>query len=213
MPSNILSSFRVFSGKFSVPEDDERTIALKRYFARGGVISAVKSNGMWPKIIYPSPLRLKSQLKELEELKANYAEKHRGWKRRFNDAKNYHSKNQVLKFSEPLYWKHITKTLIDPDYKSDFESVKLPIHLVADPKWKPMVKMFVEDLEYRKNLTETVQESVVYKKDHKVAKYADELQALRSEISTAKINEIDKKLSRLQSEIDALSVIEKWAGE
>ena len=48
-------------------------------------------------------------------------EKQKAWKKRLNDAKNYHSKNQLLKFSEPLYWKHITKTMIDPDYKDDFK--------------------------------------------------------------------------------------------
>ena len=88
------------------------------------------------------------------------------------------------------------------------------MHLVADLKWKPMVRMFVEDLDYRKNLTETVQESIVYKKGRsKIAKYADDLMQLRGEISTSKIGELDKKIAKLSDEISALKVIEKWAAE
>ncbi|PIN85082.1 MAG: hypothetical protein COV47_04055 [Candidatus Diapherotrites archaeon CG11_big_fil_rev_8_21_14_0_20_37_9] len=213
MASNIISSFTVFSQKFNVPVDDERTVALKRYFARGGVISAVKSKGVWPKIVYPTPARIKSQTKELESLRVAYDERNKGWKKRLKDAQTYHSRHQLKKFSEPLYWKHVSKTLVDSDYRADFNSVKLPVHLVSDSKWKPMVKMFIEDLEYRKNLTETVQQSIVYKNDNKVAKYADQLQALRSEVSEAKITELDKKLANINAELDALKIIEKWASE
>ena len=216
MASNIVSSFKAFTESFKVPDEKGgRADALKKYFARGGVVSAVKkSNNVWPKLIYPSPLRVKSQLKELQDLKDYFAKKRSEWDKRLKDAKSYHSRQHVLKFSEPLYWKHVAKTLTDSDYRSDFEKVKLPVHLVADLKWKPMVRMFVEDLDYRKNLTETVQESIVYKKGRsKIAKYADDLMQLRGEISTSKIGELDKKIAKLSDEISALKVIEKWAAE
>ena len=80
-------------------------------------------------------------------------------------ASNYHLTNQVLKLKEPLYWKHIAKMATDSDYRKDAETVKLPAHLVSDKKWQPMVKMFVNDLDYRKQLSETVRTSVVYKKE------------------------------------------------
>ena len=128
--------------------------------------------------------------------------------------KNYHSRQHLLKLSDPLYWKHVAKTISDKDYKQDAEKVGLPVHLVADPKWKPMIKMFIEDLEYRKNLTETVQESIVYGKGkNKVAKYADDLQNLRSDVSSTQLKDIGAKLTELEEDINAFKIIEKWASE
>lgn len=213
MAKNIISSYAAFSQAFTVPENDERTSALKRYFARGGVISAVKSSGPWPKLLYPSPMRIESQIKEMDELLQHFLAKEKEWKKKLANAKSYHSRHQILKFSEPLYWKHIAKTVADPDYREDAGKVSLPVHLSADPKWKPMINMFVNNTEYRKNLVETVETSIVYKKDKKVAKYADVLQNLRSEISATKLEEIDKKTTLLKSEINALKLIKKWAQE
>ena len=213
MASNIISSISVFDERFEVPKTEARYSALKKYFSRGGVISAVKSNKQWPKIIYPSPLRVDAQLKELFVLKENYSQKIKDWKKKLQTAKSYHSRHQMLKFSEPLYWKHVAKTLADSDYRDDSAKVKLPVHLVADPKWKPMIRMFVTDLEYRKNLVETVETSIVYKKDKKVARYADELQNFRSEMSNTKIKELKKKTTKLSAEINSLQLIKKWTKE
>ncbi|MCR4335329.1 MAG: hypothetical protein NUV57_02210 [archaeon] len=212
MASNIISSMRAFDENFEVTKD-ERYQALEKYFIRGGVISAVKSGKPWPKLAYPSPMRIDVQIKELEELKDVYSKKNNTWKEKLSQAKTYHQRHQFKKFAEPLYWKHVAKTISDPDYKSDAGSVSLPVHLVADPKWKPMVKMFVDDLEYRKNLVETVQNSIVYKDDKKVGKYADILQDFRSEISTSKIDDLSKKVSKLEEEIKSLQLIKKWAKE
>jgi len=212
MASNIISSIRVFDEQFEVTKD-ERYEALDKYFTRGGVISATKSGKAWPKLIYPSPMRVDVQIKELEELKEVYSKKVISWKEKLSQAKSYHQRHQIKKFSEPLYWKHVAKTLTDSNYKEDTKSVSLPVHLVADPKWKPMVKMFVDDLEYRKNLVETVQNSVVYKNDRKVGKYADVLQDFRSEISTSKIEELSKKVDKLDTEIKSLQLIKKWSKE
>lgn len=212
MASNIISSIKAFDDAFEVPKDS-RYEALDKYFARGGVINAIKTSKTWPKLIYPSPLRIETQIKELNELRSVYGGKLKDWNKKLRDAQNYHSKNQILKFSEPIYWKHVAKSLSDPDYKADSGNVDLPVHLVADPKWKPMIKMFVNDLEYRKNLVETVQNSIVYKKEKKVAKYADVLQDFRSEMSNSKIDQLTKKIEKLNLEIASLEAVRKWAKE
>ena len=212
MASNIISSIKAFDGAFEVPKDS-RYEALEKYFARGGVINAVKGNKTWPRLVYPSPIRIETQIKELRELKAVYDVKLKDWNKKLSAAKNYHSRNQLLKFSDPIYWKHVAKTFSDPDYKTDSGSVELPVHLVADPKWKPMIKMFVNDLEYRKNLVETVQNSIVYKKDRKVAKYADVLQEFRKEMSTSKIEQISQKIEKLKLGIASLESVKQWARE
>lgn len=213
MAKSIISSYRAYEESFGKLEDRERSEALKIYFGRGGVISALKGNKQWPKLIYPSPPRVEAQIKELEALKSQYDRKQKEWKAKLSSAKTYHQRHQVLKFSEPLYWQHTAKALTDKGYKEDASKVGLPVHLSADPKWKPMINMFVNDQEYRRNLVDTVQNSIVYRKDKRVAKYADVLQALRSEISEGKLEELEEKLKQINSEISALKIIKKWAQE
>ncbi len=213
MPSNIISSYKSFAEKFRVPDDPKRVAALKQYFHNGGVINAVKGSGKWPKLHYPAHRRIDEQVKELERLRDELVKKEKEWKEKLSSAKSYHARHQIMKFSDPLYWKHTAKSLSDKEYKEDVEKVGLPVHLSADPKWKPMIKMFMEDLEYRKNLVETVQTSIVYRDNRKVAKYADEIVDFRSEISTSKLGDIKKKIGAAQAQIDALAEIRKWAGE
>ncbi len=212
--SSIISSWKAFEEKFKVPNDAKRIAALKTYFHNGGVINVVKTgHAKWPKLSYPSQHRIEEQIKELEKLKAELSKKEGEWKAKLSEAKSYHMRHQLLKFSDPLYWKHTAKALSDKEYKGDAEKVGLPVHLSADPKWKPMIKMFMEDMEYRKNLVETVQTSIVYKKDKRVAKYADVVQEFRSEISSSKLDELGGRISSVGKQIAALQEIRKWAGE
>ena len=215
MASRIISSYNIFIQKYPCLKDDdsERSKALRKYFSNGGVVSAVKAEKGWPKIIYPTPLRLKSQIKELSDLKNIYSRKSSDWSKELNDARVYHLKHNVMKLSEPLYWKHVAKSIADKDYKADADQVKLPVHLVSDPRWKPLVKMFVSDVEYRKQLVETVQHSIVYKDDKRVGKYADNLQHLKSDISTKKISDIGKKLADFGDEIKVLQEMLRWSQE
>jgi hypothetical protein len=84
---------------------------------------------------------------------------------------------------------------------------------VGDPRWKPMVKMFVNDIEYRKQLTETVTTSIVYKKDKKVARYADELKDFRMGASNRQMDDLQKKLDHISATEKALKEIQRWARE
>ncbi|MBU0662703.1 MAG: hypothetical protein ABH854_02925 [Candidatus Diapherotrites archaeon] len=210
----IISSFDKFSEKFPdavATETDARVSALKTYFANGGVVNLGKSTGPWPKLIYPDPLRLQQQMKHVNELRSCYRGKKNDWQQKHTDAKTYELRHRAMKFSSPLYWKHVAKTLADPDYREDAKSVSLPVHLVNDIRWRPMVRMFVNDIEYRKQLVETVQNSIVYKDDRRVARYAKELQLFRAGVSEGKLGEIDKKLEQLDTQIKTFQVMEQWA--
>ena len=125
----------------------------------------------------------------------------------------YHKVHQMKKFTEPLYWKHVAKTITDSDYRKDAEAVKLPAHLVSDKKWKPMVKMFVNDVDYRKQLSETVSTSMVYKKDRKVAKFADDQRDFRMGSAEKQIKELEEKIKQLEETESALKTLQKWARE
>ncbi len=217
MGKGIISSFEAFKELFEsndfFDETSKRSNALKKYFERGGVISVKKKSTGWPKLIYPSIVRIKNQKKEAESLKQKFVEKKNNWLKKKKKAENYHFVHNLKKFSNPLYWKHKAKVLTDKEYKQDAELVKLPVHLVSDPKWTPMVKMFVNDIEYRKQLTETVENSVVYKKNKRVAGYADELQEFRKNVSNKEIDLLDKKINSVQEIINSLKELEEWAKE
>ena len=215
MPPRVISSYGLFLDQYPHLKDDGsvRSTALRKYFMNGGVISAGKTEKGWPRIIYPTPLRIKSQIKELSELKNTYSRKSSDWAKELNDARVYHLKHNVMKLADPLYWKHVAKYVADKDYKVDAEQVKLPAHLVSDPRWKPLVKMFVNDVGYRKQLVETVQHSIVYESDKRVGRYADQLQQLKTDISSKKILDIGKKLDSFDDEIKILREMLKWSQE
>jgi hypothetical protein len=210
----VISSIKQFKEDFPKLVDDEKRIALERYFFIHGVVKVIPlGKEAWPKLIYPNFAVLESKLKESKEKKKIYSEKLGEWKKKHLSASMYHQVHQMKKFVEPLYWKHVAKTITDADYRKDAESVKLPAHLVSDKKWKPMVKMFVNDIEYRKQLSETVTTSMVYKKDRKVAKFADDQQNFRLGASDKQIKELEEKIKQLEETESALRVLQKWAKE
>lgn len=216
MAREIISNYELFLQKLpkvvEIEKFAERADAVKHYFSKGGIMSISPIDEVsFPKLLYPNRLRIKGQIKDLNELRSQYHQRLVSWRKKFNDARVYFKVHNVKKFKEPLYWKHMSKYLTNNDYRNDADSVKLPVNLVADKRWKPMVKMFVNDLEYRKQLTQTVDESIVYAKDKKVARYAEELQAFRSEQSNRKIEELEKKLAEIDADIAALNEIAKWA--
>lgn len=215
MAGTIISNFAAFSKKLPKGLDAEkyaeRLGAIKHYLSKGGVISTAPAGEDFPRLIYPSRLRIKNQIAEAQELRQHYHKRLVNWRQKLQDAQAYFVLHNIKKLKEPLYWKHMAKYLSDKSYREDADKVKLPVHLVADNRWKPMVKMFVNDADYRKQLTLTVGESIVYAKDKKVAKYAEILQEFRSEQSNRKIEELEKKIAEIDADIAALQELGKWA--
>ncbi|MCX6798678.1 MAG: hypothetical protein NTW59_01110 [Candidatus Diapherotrites archaeon] len=144
-------------------KESARIGAAKHYLGKGGVLHVVQSKGDWPKLLYPNKANLKRKIDEMRFLREQYAKRLDGWQRKHGDAKSYHLVHNVKKLKEPLYWQHMARYAIDPDYRNDSDKVKMPAHLVADKRWKPMIKMFVTNIEYRKQLVLTVDESVAYR--------------------------------------------------
>jgi hypothetical protein len=211
---NVISNIEKFDEKFSeIPNNENRRNALIQYFKIGGVIKAYESDNEWPKITYPNYFVLERKLKELKEKKDVYNRNLSVWKKKYSTASRYHTTNQIKKLKEPLYWKHLAKMATSADYRKDADQVKLPVHLVGDDKWKPMVKMFVNDLDYRKQLSETVKTSIVYKKDKKVAKYADDLKDFRMNTSKKQMDMLEKKIDEIKKTESALKELQKWSKE
>ena len=218
MPKILVSSENAFREKFpllfSAQEKGPRLNALRRYFAKRGVISVESGeDGKWPELVYPDPMRLNQLVSDATALKKNLEGKHSDWKKEYSKAKNYALVNSVKKFSHPLYWKHIRKRITDNDYRRDSKKVSLPVHLVSDPKWEPMIRMFVSDTDYRKQLAQTVEESPVYSKDKRLARNSENVQELRLELSGGKLGELNEKIQNLERDISMYSEVLRWAKE
>lgn len=215
MQKGIISSFGKFveiNPNLNLELNPQRVSALKDYFSFGGFVSIISfDSGAWPKLIYPSKHRILFQLTELEENKKLFESKLSDWKQKNSEARNYKTMIAIKKFSEPIYWKHLMKKLTDKEYSSSVDKVKLPVDLVSDKKYKPMIQTFLEDKEYRRHLIEAFENSVVYKKDKELAKYASYLQEFRKEISQTKIAELSKKLDLINKNISCLKEMAKWA--
>ncbi len=215
MRKDLVSSFgqlqKMLPAELNIEKEAARVAALKHYLSKGGVLHIAPAENSWPKLLYPTKSHLRKKIEETRSLYNQYDTRLVSWQKKFNGAKSYHRMHNIKKLKEPLYWKHLAKCAIDKDYKADSAKVSLPVHLVADSRWKPMVKTFFSDLDYRKQLVQTVDESIVYKKNKKVAQYADILQKFRMEQSNRKIDELKKRLAALDQDINAMQELARWA--
>jgi hypothetical protein len=215
MKKGLVSSFaqlqKMLPPGVSPESEPARASALKHYLSKGGVLRIAPEESGWPKLLYPTKIHLRKKIDETRALRSQYYKRLESWQQKFDGAKNYHSLHNLKKLKEPLFWRHVAKCAVDPGYKSDAARVKLPVHLVADSRWKPMVKTFISDQDYRKQLVQTVDESIVYKNDKRVAQYADQLQGFRMEQSNRKIEELAKKLEALDADITAMQELTRWA--
>ena len=211
MPETTIPNFEQFRRKIRA-RDKELEKALKDYFTSGGIIRIrADSSREWPMLIYPSKKRLQFLIDKNRKQIARLAKQKNAWQKRLQDAKHYHIVHFFKKYAEPIYWKHVVKFIVDSDYRHDAARVKLPAHLASDERWKPMIKMFVESPEYRKQLCLTFEESPIYKRNKKLARYSDQLLEFREQESMRKIKELDLKIAALTKEITTLKKMLRWA--
>jgi hypothetical protein len=194
-------------------KNSRRWQMLERYFSRGGVISlgALPNGTEWPEIIYPTRMKLGKDLEHLEGMRRELEKKIGEWKSTKTQAQWQDLSNEIKKFSEPVYWRHMQRYFTNKDYRKDADTVKLPVKLVSEKRWKPMIEMFVKDLDYRKQLAETVETSVVYAKDKRVARFADLQKQFRLEQSQKNLAQLQKKLEELNLDISMLKELENWS--
>ncbi len=214
---SVISSINDFSKKFPALVEKEKTserfAALSRYFSAGGVISisSLPADGTWPDIVYPTQQRLKQLLNDATAQRRHWNDKRGDWQGQFDRAKRQDLSDEIKKFADPLFWRHLAKYYSDKDYRKDADAVKLPVKLLVEKRWKPMIEMFVKDLDYRKQLTETVLTSIVYAKDRKLARYAQQLRDFRMQQSSHELELIKKRLDETETEIAMLQQLMKWA--
>lgn len=212
--TEILSSFDAFREAFSnqpfARGESARHAALKRYFDKGGVVKLSPNGSNWPKVLYPALDRLKMQLDEANRVKNDLEKKRSSWDKTRLSAKHHDFSLHMKKMVDPLFWQHQVKQLTDKDYRNDAQRVALPTRLVSDKRYRPMMEMFVNNIDYRKQLAETVETSIVYK-NSKIAKYAQERMGLRQEVSENQIEDLGSKIKEVEEDIMMLKEMVNWA--
>ena len=219
MDFKIITSFvemkKHISNVDELPENDRRLWAIKRYFEKHrGIfyISLVKGKKQpdWPFLHYPTKIKLNTLIEETNQT-LDYMKSAKGfWKNQYNKSRSNTFSAIVKKYSEPIYWEHHVKMVVNPMYSDAAKELNIPIHLVSNPKWHGMLRMFVKNQEYREQLLDTVRESIVYAKDKRLAKHADLVKEFRMNISKQKLSETDSIVLELNDDIDMSRELLKW---
>ena len=143
LPEIKLPSFKIMTAVVS------REKAIELYLSDGGVI---KYDG--DRIVYPNKGRLLVQV-EAAEKKYNYLNAIINELQAHAKGYEYDSTfKTIARVADPVFWEHQYKVRTDDDYRVAFDKVQPPIERMRDERWKNVVRMFVQDKEYRERLVE-----------------------------------------------------------
>ncbi len=204
-----------FDGAPFLSTNPRRTKALEHYFSKRGIVQLdmnVKS-GKWPTLSYPHAEKLQLQIEDLAEKHRGHTSKKWQWQLTHLKASSKDVMAHAQKVTDPLYWKHLAKSATDGQYRDDARAIDLHASLISDKKYRPMIEAFVQNPEYRKQLTETVKTSIVYK-DHKgLAKHAGDRRQLQMDVSRSLVAKTHEQVVDSQEQLFALKELLKWSHE
>ncbi|MDP2666825.1 MAG: hypothetical protein Q8P05_05000 [Candidatus Diapherotrites archaeon] len=218
MPVDVIESYAKFESRFGMDPffvaDSPKGRAIREYFERKGVLQVeTMAPGSWPKLIYPSEEKIAARLRELE---GEYAKQRRikgEWEWTRFRTRSHGVVSHVKKVMDPLYWQHVTKTVTDKSYREDAKLIDLHSHLVADVNYRPMIRAFVHNEDYRKQLSETVKTSIVYR-DHKgLGKHSKDKRALQLQVSESLLKKTEVHLRELRDQVFVYRQLLSWSRE
>lgn len=191
-----------------------RARALQHHFEKRGIVQLDSSEKKsWPRLVYPTPEKLEGLIVTLEEKMRSASLKRKDWQASHWKSSTHATFSQFSKLSDPLFWQHAAKSVIDSEYRKDSKSVGMNTGLIADKKYRPMVDAFVHSSDYRKQLTEAVQNSVVYK-DHKgLGKHAHDRHRMQTEVAKSLLDKIEAELKENQAQLQTWKELLSWARE
>lgn len=204
-----------FSGAPFLDTNPRRAKALEHYFSKRGIVQldTASNAGKWPVLSYPHAQKLQTQIDELTEKHRDHTSKKWHWQMTHLKASSKDMMAHAQKVADPLYWKHIAKSFTDGQYRDDARAIDLHASLISDKKYRPMIEAFVQNPDYRKQLTETVKTSIVYK-DHKgLAKHADDRRQLQMDVSRSLVAKTHEQVVESQEQLFALKELLKWSQE
>ncbi len=186
-----------------------RQKAIEVYLATGGVTKFEKTDG-FPVLIYPTPARLESQIKESEKKVANIDKQVRAWHKRHKHLKTNKVTDVAKRAADPIYWEHKTKLVADPAYRATYELVKPPMHLLHREKWRKRLKMFVRSKEYRLRLHEA-RVSTIGKKRAPMTEEVETRMEFNRQMAKNELAKLDEKRKVFKKKLDAMKAMLVWS--
>ena len=162
--------------------------AVRKYIENRGIVKIdCTASGDPEKLIYPDKLKLMNMIETSRKKRDMMKTDLKKWKTRFNKAKNEKITLNAKKLTMANYWKHKAKYTTDKAYRDAWNRVDMDTEIAAHDKYGAMFNMFVNNDEYRSKLVDTVENSVVYSKDKKLAKNVELLRDFKMNMSNTKI--------------------------
>ncbi len=219
MPVEVFESIQKMRKKMSgapfLEKNVRRKRALVHYFSKRGIIQ-VEMDGnsqAWPRLIYPNVEKMDAKIIDLERKHEKHVSKKREWELTHWKAASKDAMAHAKKVVDPLFWKHVTKKMVDDEYRKSANTIDLHSSLVSDEKYRPMIHAFVHNPEYRKQLTETVKNSLVYQNHKGLAQNARERKKLQMDVSKNMIRQTKEQLREYQMQLQTLRELLKWSKE
>lgn len=204
-----------FSGAPFLESNPRRKKALEAYFSRRGVVQLemdAKKKG-WPTLVYPTPEKLQQQVGEWEEKHKDHAAKKWKWQVTHLQASSNEAVAHAKKIADPLYWKHVMQSLTNAEYRADSKQMNFHPSILTDEKYRPMMQAFVDNPDYRKQLSETVKTSPVYQNHKGLANQAKEKRKLKMEVSKSLIDKTSVQVKESQDQLFMLKELLNWSEE
>ena len=136
--------------EFKIPLPElTREEASTIYLRHGGVLKIEED-----RLLYPDKKRVDQQLL-LAEKKLSYLEPLISeLEKRKSNLSTYNILNAVKRGSDSLCWKHYYRKIIKEEYRKSSGIVVPPIHRINEEKYRKIMKQFLENENYRKNMYE-----------------------------------------------------------
>ncbi len=206
--SNINNLNLQYDLKKTLNKDEFEALAL--YFERGGLVKV--SNNQSLRILYPNKEKVKKEVSDLKKELSQINGKCKFWENTKRDAERYLNKLRIKKFYDKTYWKHIYKFITDKKYKDEFEKAKIPVDLVSDPKFKKIFEEFIKNQNYRDNLIQTMDNSIIYQNKGLGEQIIESIK-IKNSIADKKLELFYKRKEFLETQIKAYKTILRWVVE
>ncbi len=183
--------------------------AIETYLDHGGVLKLERNGEGTPDLIYPGKKRIKKQLKEVKR-KEKYLKEELLKLRRKKREKDRDNLDPLKKSLSPIYWKHLYKKRTDDDYKEAYEEIDPPMSKVNDSEWKSMLKMFVNESEYRERLLEAARSEIAEGRGT-IEEQLKEREQFSKDLVDKRMKKLQNKLNKYKEKKKALKSLLKVA--
>lgn len=186
---------------------EEEKVAMDTFLREGGILKTTGKTKL--ELIYPSKDIVDKELAELLPERTKVIEKIEQWHKIKKDSEEFIKNNKISKYIKGTFWKHKMKETFDKDYKEDFKKIKIPIEYIGDESMRKLMDEFINNKEYRQNLIETIESSIVYRNKGIGEKVGKKLE-LQKEISKNKLDILRTRKHKLDERIQMYKTILKF---